>query len=381
MVGRQGCRVRPTGPVLAASAIALLASSAAVAAPQAIEGKKREVAELQRTLAEFDARAGEAAVEHNRALDRLDAVRGRLRVTRVAVRGARIQLSAAQGRLADRLVGLYVQGEPDLIEVLLQTGSVSAVADVGELLQATARKDAASVATVRERRRRLEALGRTLAEDERRATAEEQVVRDREATLRRQVEGRRDALAGARSELRALIRAEEQRLARLAAQKRAAAAAARAQAQAAEAATGSIASLPGGSHVYPLAGPSTFSDDWLAPRAGGRYHEGIDLFAERGTPVVAVADGTLFRVGYSGISGNRLWLRDAAGTEFFYAHLDSYAAAAREGALVSKGTVIGYNGDTGDARGTPPHVHFQIHPGGGGPVRPYPIVSAWPRAG
>ncbi|MEQ9094040.1 MAG: M23 family metallopeptidase, partial [Miltoncostaeaceae bacterium] len=135
------------------------------------------------------------------------------------------------------------------------------------------------------------------------------------------------------------------------------------------------------SHVYPLAGASHFSDDWLYPRPGGRYHEGIDLFAARGTPVVAVAGGTLSRVGYSGISGNRLWLRDDAGTEFFYAHLDAFAPAAAEGARVEKGTVIGYNGDTGDARGTSPHVHFEIHPGGGGPIRPYPIVSAWPRVG
>ena len=368
--------------------IAALAVAAAVgvampggAAPQAIGDKRREVAELQGTLADYDARAGAAAAEHNRALDRLDTVRSRQRETRTAARLARARLAASQERLADRLVGLYVQGEPDLIEVLLRSGSVTDAANVGSLLQATAREDAATVAVVRQRRERLEALARALVEDAKRAAAEEAVVREREGALRREVEGRRRALAGARADLRALIREEQRRLARLAAQKRAAEAAARAQAKATEAVQGTPTRLPGGSHVFPIAGPSTFSDDWLAPRAGGRYHEGIDLFAARGTPVVAVADGTLFRVGYSGISGNRLWLRDSAGTDFFYAHLDSYASAAREGALVSKGTVIGYNGDTGDAKGTPPHVHFQIHPGGGGPVRPYPIVSAWPRVG
>ena len=138
---------------------------------------------------------------------------------------------------------------------------------------------------------------------------------------------------------------------------------------------------PSGSHVFPIAGASTFSDDWGAPRAGGRGHEGIDLFAARGTPVVAVADGTLSRVGYSGISGNRLWLKDGSGTTFFYAHLDGYSVAAREGALVRQGAVLGFTGDTGDAKGTPPHVHFEIHPGGGEPVQPYPIVSRWPRLG
>ena len=140
-----------------------------------------------------------------------------------------------------------------------------------------------------------------------------------------------------------------------------------------------VGGLPSGTHVFPIAGASTFSDDWRAPRAGGRKHEGIDLFAARGTPVVAVADGTLSRVGYSGISGNRLWLKDVSGTAFFYAHLDGYSAAARDGAFVRQGAVLGFTGDTGDAKGTPPHVHFEIHPGDGEPVQPYPIVSLSPR--
>ena len=125
---------------------------------------------------------------------------------------------------------------------------------------------------------------------------------------------------------------------------------------------------------------STFTNDWLYPRAGGRYHQGIDIFATRGTPVIAVADGSLFNVGYNGLGGWRLWVRDRSGNAFYYAHLSAYAPAASEGASVARGTVLGYVGDTGDARGTSPHLHFEIHPGGGGPVPPYPIVTGWPRA-
>ncbi len=139
--------------------------------------------------------------------------------------------------------------------------------------------------------------------------------------------------------------------------------------------------VPRGSYVFPVAGPARFSDDWLAPRAGGRSHEGIDIFAAAGTPVVAVADGSLYNVGYNGLGGWRLWLRDGNGTTYYFAHLTSYAPAAREGASVSRGTVVGYVGNSGDAQGGSPHLHFEIHPGGGGPVPPYPIVSGWPRAG
>jgi murein DD-endopeptidase MepM/ murein hydrolase activator NlpD len=139
--------------------------------------------------------------------------------------------------------------------------------------------------------------------------------------------------------------------------------------------------VPAGSHVFPMVGPTTYSDDWLAPRGGGRLHVGIDLFAPHGTPLVAATDGVLRRVGQSGISGLRLWLDGNDGYGYFYAHLSGFSPAAREGASVRAGQVIGYNGATGDAVGTSPHLHFEIHPDGGGPIRPYPIVSAWPRVG
>lgn len=371
--------------VLFATGIVLLGlagpAGIVVGAPVEIGNKRAQIAVLQDVLETYDARAGAAAAEHNRALDRLDAIRDSERDTRSAIREAKKALATSQDRLADRLVGLYVEGEPSLIEVVLRSGSVSELATITDLIEATARSDALVIGSVRRRRDQLDALGRRLRADALRAEGEVQVVRAQEARLRVQVEGRRRALAGARVELGALLRIRKERLARLAAEKRAQASAAARASTSTATSVGDIGALPGGSHVYPLAGPSTFSDDWLAVRAGGRYHEGIDLFAARGTPVVAVADGTLFRVGDSGISGNRLWLRDSAGTEFFYAHLDGFTSAAREGASVGKGTVIGYNGDTGDARGTSPHVHFEIHPGGGGPVRPYPIVSTWPRAG
>ena len=103
--------------------------------------------------------------------------------------------------------------------------------------------------------------------------------------------------------------------------------------------------------------------------------------AARGAPIVAVVSGTIVRIGTTPISGNRFWLRASNGDEYFYCHLDGFAPAAREGAFVKAGTVLGYNGDTGDAKGTTPHLHFEIHPGGGGPIRPYPLVSSWPRVG
>ena len=370
----------------------MTAAGPATAAPADIDAKRRQVLELNSQLAAVDAEAGAAAAAHNSALDRRDAIQARIGRTRIDVRETTRRLTRSREVLSRRLVAMYVEGAPGLIDVLLQSGSLSDAVAIGDLLERTADADAAVVAQVRQRRRALEVLRKRLAADAVVALRELDEARSQRRRLEALLDTRRRALDGARAELGTLLAAERERVARLAAQKRAAQVAARRAAATSVSPSGpsvsgsasrggTVGGLPGGSHVYPLAGPSTFGDDWLASRPGGRYHEGIDLFAARGTPVLAVADGTLFRVGYSGISGNRFWLRDAAGTEFFYAHLDGYSSAAREGATVSRGTVLGYNGDTGDAKGTSPHVHFEIHPGGGGPVRPYPIVSAWPRAG
>jgi murein DD-endopeptidase MepM/ murein hydrolase activator NlpD len=144
--------------------------------------------------------------------------------------------------------------------------------------------------------------------------------------------------------------------------------------------------LPAGGYVFPVAGEASFSDDFGAPRTT-TWHHGNDIFAGRGTPLVAVTDGTLFNVGWNDVGGNRLWLRDAAGNEYYYAHLARFSPGAREDAQVNAGDVIGYVGDTGDAVGTPPHLHFEIHPpelraeGYDGVVNPYPYLKAWKAGG
>jgi Peptidase family M23 len=141
--------------------------------------------------------------------------------------------------------------------------------------------------------------------------------------------------------------------------------------------------LTANGYVFPVYGPSSFSDDFGAPRADVSWHHGNDIFAPRGAPVLAVADGTLFLVGWNTIGGNRLWVRDLQGNEFYYAHLSAYSPLAREGAHVHAGDVIGFVGDTGDAVGTPTHLHFEIHPvellwkGYDGVVDPYPYLLAW----
>jgi murein DD-endopeptidase MepM/ murein hydrolase activator NlpD len=140
------------------------------------------------------------------------------------------------------------------------------------------------------------------------------------------------------------------------------------------------AELLSGQYVFPVVGGARYSDDFGGPRAETGQHQGIDLFSANGTPLVAVHDGTLFRVGWNRLGGWRLWLDDGQGNYFYYAHLSAYSDLAQDGANVKAGDVIGYMGDTGDAKGTPFHLHFEMHPDAGWAVPPIAYVSAWEQA-
>ena len=126
--------------------------------------------------------------------------------------------------------------------------------------------------------------------------------------------------------------------------------------------------------AFPVQGRCGFSDSWQAPRPGGRLHEGVDIIGARGLAIYAVADGVITRILSGGtLSGNSIRLTIADGTYFFYAHLDGFAAGLSLGQTVRAGQIIGYLGSTGN---TSNHLHFEVHPKGGAPVNPYPIVKA-----
>jgi hypothetical protein len=144
--------------------------------------------------------------------------------------------------------------------------------------------------------------------------------------------------------------------------------------------------LGGGPYVFPVYGPVQFSDTFGGPRADVSWHHGDDIFAPLGSPILAVAGGTLFSVGWNQIGGNRIWLRDRAGNYFYYAHLAAFSTLAVDGATVRAGDVIGFVGNTGDAAGTPYHLHFEIHPvtllglGYDGAVDPTSYLERWQQA-
>ena len=124
----------------------------------------------------------------------------------------------------------------------------------------------------------------------------------------------------------------------------------------------------------PQDNPRSFTDTWGAPRSGGRSHQGTDIFGARGGNVFAITSGTVTRTTSGSLSGLFLSLRGDDGHDYWYIHLQDFVASP--GQRVSAGELIAHNGDTGNARGTTPHIHFEYHPGGGGPVNPYPLLAS-----
>ena len=134
----------------------------------------------------------------------------------------------------------------------------------------------------------------------------------------------------------------------------------------------SLASKPAESRIQiPVRGisESQIADTWHAPRGAGRKHEGQDIFAPKGTPVNSATEGYVLKIGESDLGGKTVWVIGAGGRVYYYAHLDRYAETIGEGDAVSTETVLGYVGNTGNARGTPPHLHFGVYTLGG-PVNP-----------
>ena len=121
------------------------------------------------------------------------------------------------------------------------------------------------------------------------------------------------------------------------------------------------------------------SDTWGAARAGGRSHEGVDIFAPTGTPIRSATVGFVYSIESLSLGGNSVSIVGDGGRRYFYTHMSAFAEDLREGQHVTPDTVLGYVGNTGDAATTPPHLHFGVYEGRAEPCRwrainPYPLL-------
>jgi len=119
---------------------------------------------------------------------------------------------------------------------------------------------------------------------------------------------------------------------------------------------------------------TAIADTWQAARGEGRKHEGQDIFATRGTPILSATSGYIYNIGENNLGGQTVSVIGKGGRVYYYAHLDSYARGIHIGDRVTTRTVLGYVGSTGNAQGTPPHLHFGIYTSSGA-INPLPMLT------
>lgn len=286
-----------------------------------------------------------------------------------AIDTRQVDQSAAQQAAEQKAVEMYMRGAAATPNLLLSVGNVSEAMSTSEMLAAATADDQAQVDALIALEADLDRFAVELVDVE----AElRQVEAARLDTATSQEAARNDSQAAYErltdrcKELNAEYEREQAAAAALAA--------ALAQGKRGAAAGASPQATPG--FICPMTpGRTSFIDSWGYPRSGGRGHRGTDMMAAWNEPIFAVADGTV-STGSGGLGGRILWLNADNGTAYYYAHLSDWAVGS--GARVSRGQTVGYNGDSGNARGGSPHLHFEIHPGGRGAaaVNPYPTLAS-----
>ncbi|MEX0863490.1 MAG: M23 family metallopeptidase [Acidimicrobiia bacterium] len=325
----------------------------------ACEDSKEQYDEYQAAQRRFE----EAALAYEQVLNDVDRLERQQTRIQGSVDSNADELLVIEDQIEERAVQLYMQGGLSSPGIIFSASSVDRFLTTTEFLSSAALGGQASIDELFAARGELERFQVDLD-----GVHQELEVKEEEANdlVTRQTEAMEAEQA---SYARLSSRCQELN-AKYEAEQAAAAAAARQRA---------AGSVQVGSFICPFTpGRTSFINSWGFPRSGGRRHKGTDLFAAWNEPMYAVASGVV-HIGNSGLGGKTIWLTGGNGVAFYYAHLSDWNVSS--GQRVNQGQTIGFNGDSGNASGGAPHLHFEIHPGGRGSpaVNPYPTLVLYCR--
>ena len=330
--------MRPKARVLIA-AIAVLA--ALVSSPAAVGQDLDDVAARRQQLQD----------QLDAAATRLEQLRGRVaqledELATLNSQRAELETQAAQAldAIDDRVRTRFMSGTPSTFEAILRGDGPAEAAERARLVDLLTRRSVGDLEQARSLRVAIEQNAHL-------AAARRQELADAEARMEGQADALQAALEDAK-QLEAAVRAREARKKQIS------------------------RGAQQGTYACIFDRPYNFIDSWGFPRSGGRSHKGSDVMAPRGVNVYAFTSGRVGRLSSGGLGGNALRIIGDDGNRYYYAHLQDFAPGIRPGVRVEAGQLVAFNGSSGNAAGGAPHVHFQIQPGGGAPVNPYPWLRA-----
>jgi peptidoglycan LD-endopeptidase LytH len=334
-----------TSRLAAAALLGLVVVVPAIAsgAPRtdSLDDLKARLESLQETLDDATARVEALRSKHIE-------LRSTVALVEEGIRALQARKVGVQARAVDAARRLYMSSSSDALEVLLESESFSEIASRGQTLSHLSEMDRTALGELQRAEARLTALELELIEKSEALTATRARLEDESAELQARFEEATEEYVELKKKLAARARAR------------------------AEAVVGGAAYITSSGMTCPIAAPTSFIDSWGFPRDGGaRTHEGTDMMAEMGAPVVAITDG---RITYSGVgvtAGNWLELEGDDGHTYWYMHNDENVVTSGR---VTVGERIATVGDTGNAAGGAPHVHFEYHPNGGEPINPYELL-------
>lgn len=321
---------------------------------EACEDSQEQLAAYRAAQADFE----EAALDYEAVLNDVEALEVKQDRIQTSVDSHAEELVAVQNQLEKQAVQMYMRGGFNNPGIILSASSVDEVMTTTEFLNSATTGGQESIKDIIAAKSELNRYQEDLDQvhvELKEAEAVALDILDRQESAMEAEQQAYAKLSDRCKELTAEYEEEQRRLAALEKQRRS-------------------GSVQVGTFVCPFTpGHTSFIDSWGFPRSGGRTHKGVDMFAAYGEPMYAVQAGVAVSSGNS-LGGITVHLRADTGFEYYYAHLSdrSFSGTKR----VSRGETIGFNGNSGNARGTSPHLHFEIRPGGGAPVNPYPTVRA-----
>lgn len=325
------------------AAVLLLTAALPLTSPAAtLEEKQREAEQVRQQLEALKQESQRLAEDYNAALSEYEVIRYNVEVNREQLEKAQRDYKRARSILHDRLRSMYKTGDVNSLEVLLDATSLDDLLTRYDFFSYIGNRDMEVFNEVKRLREEISERQRELEEQEARQRQVVGSVNAKRMAMEASIAEQQSFLDGINQEIKDLL---------------------------AQMGSGG-GSVQVGSFVFPVRGPHTFSNDWHAPRRG-HLHQGNDIFAATGTPCVACVSGTVHH-GEGKNAGLYVRLVGDDGNVYYYMHLNNFAATGH----VAAGTVIGAVGDTGNAKGGAPHLHFEFHPGGGPAVNPYPLLVA-----